>query len=529
MKIGFYALYITEGGEMMNNGMIENYVEQIYSFALAKTFTREEADDLSQEILYTALREMHKLRDESRFEPWLWGLANNVTRAFRRKLGKQRAMFSYDAPLDIPFEQDFDFENEELFSRLREKIAMLSAIYRDCIILHYYDGLNVKQIADRLGIPEGTVTWRLSEGRKKLKKEYTSMETSALKPVKLYIDIFGGGNYNGAEIPFPSAYINDALSQNILYHCYEEPQTIESLSKLCGVPAYYIEERVLNLLNREAVIEPVKGKYQTDFIIWQDKHGKYCEENAASTIMPIMNKMIDALKALSADAMKLDFYKAARTETDLFYIFGIMAFSRMEHESDMPNPDIGISYDGHRFRYIASMESGRYFRKRVGCQTSGNGTYSHYAYRNIADIAFRDMMYARYIPVCEDILANGSTDRTEAAAKAIEAGYIKRKEDGSLFVTCPAFTAEQFKAFCSLYRKHIAPLADEYITLVKQYIKGYRKLFPAHLSEDADRMCHMLVRDFYSVIIEYGLKNGILARPADDFTTDVLVQSRELA
>ncbi len=80
--------------------------------------------------------------------------------------------------------EEYEDNDEELCGFLRKKIAMLSAIYRDIIILYYYDSLSTKQISERLGIPEGTVTWRLSEARKKLKKECSNMNETALKPKK---------------------------------------------------------------------------------------------------------------------------------------------------------------------------------------------------------------------------------------------------------------------------------------------------------------------------------------------------------
>ena len=63
-----------------------------------------------------------------------------------------------------------------------KKIAMLSSTYRDIIVLFYYDGLSTKTISEKLKKPEGTVRWRLAEGRKKLKKEYTQMNETALRP-----------------------------------------------------------------------------------------------------------------------------------------------------------------------------------------------------------------------------------------------------------------------------------------------------------------------------------------------------------
>ena len=153
----------------MDANIIESYVEKVYGYAVNHTYSREEADDLSQEILFTVVRELPKLKDENKFEPWLWGIASNVTKSFRRHMGKQRAMYSYDIPEDMTYEEDLDNDQEAVYDMLRTKIAMLSSIYRDIIILHYYDGLSTKQISEQLNIPEGTVTWRLSEARKKLK------------------------------------------------------------------------------------------------------------------------------------------------------------------------------------------------------------------------------------------------------------------------------------------------------------------------------------------------------------------------
>ena len=66
----------------MNVSVLEKYVDKVFAYAVRRTFTDDEASDLSQEILLTALQNIHKLRDDGRFEPWLWGIAENVTKSF---------------------------------------------------------------------------------------------------------------------------------------------------------------------------------------------------------------------------------------------------------------------------------------------------------------------------------------------------------------------------------------------------------------------------------------------------------------
>jgi RNA polymerase sigma-70 factor (ECF subfamily) len=148
----------------MKPEILESYVEKVYGYAVNHTYSRDEADELSQEILFTAIRELPKLKDDRKFEPWLWGVANHVTQSFRRSMGKNRVLYYYDFLENTPFELPDGQEHEEQQERekrydfLRRKIAMLSEIYRSVVILHYYDALSVKAIAEKLHIPEGTVT-----------------------------------------------------------------------------------------------------------------------------------------------------------------------------------------------------------------------------------------------------------------------------------------------------------------------------------------------------------------------------------
>lgn len=513
----------------MKCNIIESYIEKVYGYAINHTYSREEADELAQEILFTAVRELPKLKDESKFEPWLWGVANNVTKNFRRNLGKQRAMYFYDTLENLSYEDEYFDEQEEIYDSLRTKIAMLSMIYRDIIVLYYYDGLSTKIISEKLKIPEGTVRWRLTEARRKLKKECIEMKETALRPVKMKLDIYGNGNYNGKTVPFPSMYIDDALSQNILYYCYEQSNSVEELAKICGVPAYYIEERIENLLKREAMIEVSKGRYQTDFIIWSDKYGIYCEENAEKALMPIMEELLKALHSIAKKAAEIGFYKAEKSETDLFYLYGIMAFSYVsEHYCKLPYPWFKKKYDGNEWCYIGNMETGKHQRIGVGTWHSAtlnsHGACSHTAYNNISGITFRQMMYDNYINVCEDILCDGSTKDIDSVADAIQDGYIVKRKDGSFFVTVPFFTKEQKLEFDAIADKYLAPLMPKYSDIVTKFISGYKKLFPKHLNEDADRMCQNMFKGLYTTIIEYAQRTKAIKMPSPNCYCDVLIQ-----
>lgn len=508
---------------------IESYIEKIYGYAVNRTFNRDEADELAQEILFTAVREFPKLKNPQKLEPWLWGIAANVTKTFRRFLGRQRAMCSYDLLADLPAAEDDLAENEEIYAFLRSKIAMLSAIYREIILLYYYDGLSVKQIAGKLGIPEGTVTWRLSEARTKLKKECIDMTETALKPVKLEIRISGSGEYNGAATPFPQVYISDALSQNILYYCYKKAKSVEELAKLCGVPAYYVEDSLRNLLYREAVSALPGGKFRTEFMIYDDSVSEYAEQNGG-IFQPLLRDFVESLKKLTEETLNIpDLYRAGKEARELLYLYGILALNHLQGRyNPVQYTAPPLRYNGFRWSYHAHLANGvKYPVSGLGSEASLNlgsrGTYAHYSY-HFNGFDYRPMMGSGAINVCEDVLRGRAVADHDAAAAAIASGYMTRCGEEQFTVNVPAFTMEQKAQFDRLSEDCFAGILPDYAAAVRRYTDGYRKLFPPHLEEDVTRACSALFVTLYATqLCKSAQKNNLLEPPAPGSVCDVLI------
>ena len=127
-----------------------------------------------------------RLRDDNKFEPWFWRLASITLKAFKRGKAKNRSIMSFDEVTALVFEDDYNFEFYEEYQNLRRSIAQMSAAYRDIIVMHYYDNLSCRAISQKLGMPEGTVMYRLSMARNKIKEGCNQMNETALKPCLLY-------------------------------------------------------------------------------------------------------------------------------------------------------------------------------------------------------------------------------------------------------------------------------------------------------------------------------------------------------
>ncbi len=117
------------------------------------------------------------LREPAKFGPWVCSIAKNHAR--------QLVAHYLSAVPDISLD---DIENiavdgwrgemarETDAAELHQAVGTLSEKIREAITLHYFEGLSVREIARRLNTAEGTVKWRLSEGRKQLRKGYGIME-----------------------------------------------------------------------------------------------------------------------------------------------------------------------------------------------------------------------------------------------------------------------------------------------------------------------------------------------------------------
>ena len=515
----------------MDVNILEKYIERIYGYALNNTYITDEAQDLSGEILLTAVKELPYLRDESKFEPWLFGIARNVLNVFRRKKAKEKALYSYDVLDEYPDDSDVNYEKIELYNRLRKHIAMLSSIYRETIILHYYDNLSVKQISEKLNIPEGTVSWRLKVARSKIKEEIDNMEESALKPIKMKINIYGNGNFDGKNIPFPDAYISDALSQNILFNCYEKTKTIEELAKICGVPAYYIEDSVSNLLNREALVEEKKGKYRTDFIIWFDKYDKFYDENFLTYVNPIKDNIYNAIKNIWNEAKDLNIYKGTMKEENLFHLYTMLSIRYVNNKyNKMPWRPLKVRYNGFAWNYIASYTTGKYSNHMYGFVRTGNvatgGNNIIERITGIDGIKKREAIKDIAVSTCMDIVNGVEPNNKEIVADLIMNGFVVKNETDELVLTIPYISKENENKLYEIVEKYLSPLMDEYLEIVKKFAIEFIKLFPKHLEDEAVRWSRNTFLGLFNKIHNYGQNNDFICKAIEDSYLEVMLDNK---
>ena len=133
-------------------------------YATARLIVREDAaaEDATQEALVNAWRYLPSLREPDRFEAWLYRLLVNACRTQLRRAGR-REVVQIDVIDRVDRSRDGGDPAGALADRdqLERGFRHLDPDQRAIVILHYYRGYSVPEVADIVGIPLGTAKSRI--------------------------------------------------------------------------------------------------------------------------------------------------------------------------------------------------------------------------------------------------------------------------------------------------------------------------------------------------------------------------------
>ena len=126
---------------------------------------REKAEDVCQDV-FVRLMTTHPLLQPGRENSWLRKVALNRCRDLWRGAWLKRVILGGPTFELIPAPDEFSRRDDQ--QAMMAAINQLPATFKEVILLHYYQGMNIAEIAQMLELPEGTISSRLSRGRKKL-------------------------------------------------------------------------------------------------------------------------------------------------------------------------------------------------------------------------------------------------------------------------------------------------------------------------------------------------------------------------
>ncbi len=147
---------------------------ELLNFAYKLTADHEEANDLLQETSLKALDNEDKYTDETNFKGWIYTIMRNIfINNYRKALRDQTYVDTTDNQYFLNQGIDVEVDSTEVaydLKEIRHIVNGLSKEYRVPFAM-YVSGFKYREIAERLGLPLGTVKSRIYITRQKLQQD----------------------------------------------------------------------------------------------------------------------------------------------------------------------------------------------------------------------------------------------------------------------------------------------------------------------------------------------------------------------
>jgi RNA polymerase sigma-70 factor (ECF subfamily) len=161
--------------------VITRYSARFRRIALGRLGNVADAEDAVQDALLSALRHVDQFQGRAKMSTWLTTIVINSARMkLRRRLpqvqvgldeaGEKQNLALADVVSDTRPDPEDAYRQREIAERMARATARLSPTLRTTFHLRHFDGLSIRETADLLGVPEGTVKARLARARVRLKE-----------------------------------------------------------------------------------------------------------------------------------------------------------------------------------------------------------------------------------------------------------------------------------------------------------------------------------------------------------------------
>ena len=183
-----------KGDQTAYKAMYEETQKGVYFICISFLHNEEDAKDAMQDTYLTAFKKLSQLREKEKFIPWLNQIAVNKC---KKLLQKNAPVLIEEEDLNqLQAEENENFLPEEYITKkAKRKIVMdimrkeLSDIQYQTVILFYFNNLTIEEIADIMECPPGTVKYRLSISRTKIKEGVLEYEKKSKDKLYSFVGI----------------------------------------------------------------------------------------------------------------------------------------------------------------------------------------------------------------------------------------------------------------------------------------------------------------------------------------------------
>jgi RNA polymerase sigma factor (sigma-70 family) len=167
---------VLSGDQQAFAGLVNRYQNYVFTLVLRFTKSREDAEELAQDIFIKAYRSLADFRGASKFSTWLYTIVNNTCITFLRKKKLEVHSLDNEKVFELADNLDSGFsanqvEQKSRITMVNKAISFLGPDDAAIITLFYKGEQSLEEIAEVLGVEINTAKVRLHRARARLKEK----------------------------------------------------------------------------------------------------------------------------------------------------------------------------------------------------------------------------------------------------------------------------------------------------------------------------------------------------------------------
>ena len=159
-----------DGCERSFSELYDRYGQRMHSYFYRMLWQDVQvAEDFTQELFMKIVEKRAYYNPEKRFSTWLYTVAGNMVKNEYRRVSRKKPIPELSDVMEENFSEQMD--NEVFEKHLENALSTLDDIQKQCFVLRFQEEMSMKEIAEIIGCPEGTVKSRLFYTVRKLAKK----------------------------------------------------------------------------------------------------------------------------------------------------------------------------------------------------------------------------------------------------------------------------------------------------------------------------------------------------------------------
>jgi len=170
--------------------IVRQHWRKVFNLAYKFVGRHDEAEDLTQDIFLKIFKALKTFDRRANFQTWLISISRNLCIDHYRSVRKERETMARDVDASelVPVSRERgphgELEQVDLKHLIRLALAELPPTLRQAVVLRDLQEFSYQEIADQLGLPEGTVKSRINRGRLELARQLKRLQAQgvAMRP-----------------------------------------------------------------------------------------------------------------------------------------------------------------------------------------------------------------------------------------------------------------------------------------------------------------------------------------------------------